>query len=281
MANRLSDLHEVSAIRIDSKAWENVGLVTATSNDKRSVPWILILDDAGEILYHTTFPNDMYYWDVFVDDLDQDGWPDIWTVLCLRGVSPERGYLVNIFYQTDGGIRECEREEQWGRKYNHLLKEYFGEYQVTRFCPTEGYDDISEAVMTKREAEEMLQKRFVIKDDLFVAYDSQRRMGTRQDRKPPAKDNMITEYHDTGAWYVWQPALPETLLHKTCPDEKLRKAIGEENYGKINGVFYDAYAGWQQFYMLEGEEKLIMHSMLTGQNFILEKTADGFGREEA
>ncbi len=75
--------------------------------------------------------------------------------------------------------------------------------------------------------------------------------------------------------------MPETLIHKTCPDEKLRRAVGEENYGKINGVFYDAYAGWQQFYMLEGEEKLIMHSMLTGQNFILEKTADGFGREEA
>lgn len=108
-------------------------------------------------------------------------------------------------------------------------------------------------------------------DGSLVSYDSERRTGTRENRGLPANDSMITEYRDTYAEYMWRSVSPDILLNKSYPDEKLRAAVGEEYYDKINGVFYNIYLGWQQFYTLEGDEKLIMHSMLTGQNFILER----------
>ena len=146
-----------------------------------------------------------------------------------------------------------------------MPKEYYGEYRVTQFCPTEDYAGISETVLTQQEAEQMLEKDIVIQDRLFVTYDSERRIGTRADRELPTKDSMITEYRYSG------PVSSELLIREAHPDERLREAVGEEYYEKINGVFSYMSVGWLQFYTLEGEEKLIMHSMLTGQNFILER----------
>ena len=54
-------------------------------------------------------------------------------------------------------------------------------------------------------------------------------------------------------------------------DDNLREAIGEEYYEKINGVIYNTSFQVQRFYTLEDENKIIMHSLLTGQYFILER----------
>ena len=40
-------------------------------------------------------------------------------------------------------------------------------------------------------------------------------------------------------------------------------------------MFINFYLGWQQFYTLDGGGELIMHSMLTGQDYILEKNSGG------
>lgn len=260
--SNLSDyqLHDdVSSTPVFFETWGEVNLVSATSDSNHSVPWFYITNNDGDILYRESCMEGFVFWDIFVEDIDQDGRLDIWTVIGANH-SPEGGRMVDIFYQAENGhfYREWERTDE-------LPEEYYGEYRITQFCPTEDYVGISETVLTQQEAEQMLEKDIVIQDRLFVTYDSERRIGTRGDRELPTKDSMITEYCYPG------PVSPDIILREAHPDERLREAVGEEYYEKINGVFSNIYIGWQQFYTLEGEEKLIMHSMLTGQNFILER----------
>ena len=259
---------DMSSASVYFETWGEVNLVSATTDNIHSVPYFYITNNEGDIFYRESCLNGLAFWDVFVEDLDQDGRQDIWTVICFPESNPKYGCKVNVFYQTkDGHFYEdsgyCEE----------LPNKYFGEYLVTRFCPAEGYDDISETVLTKREAEQMIGKSIVIQDNLFVAYDSERRRGTRGNREVSTQESMITEYSkDFDLAYLWYPVSPETLIHEAYPDETLRVAVGEDCYGKINGVFYEHFsAGWLRFYTLEGEETLIMHSILTGQNFMLEK----------
>lgn len=264
----LSDeqLHDdISSTPVFFEAWGEVNLVSATSDSRHSVPEFFITNSDGDILYQENCMNGFVFWDVFVEDIDQDGRLDIWTVICGE-LSPEGGRMVDIFHQAENGYFYDEQEQS-----EEMPEEYYGEYRVMQFCPTEDYDEISEAVLTQKEVEQMLGKEIVIQDRSFVSFDSERRTGTREDRGLPSNDSMITEYRDTYAEYTWSPVSPDTLSNNSYPDEKLREALGEEYYDKINGVFYNIYLGWQQFYTLEGEEKLIMHSMLTGQNFILER----------
>lgn len=264
----LSDkqLHDdISSTPVFFEEWGEVNLVSATSDSRHSVPEFYITDNDRDILYQENCMNGFVFWDIFVEDIDQDGRLDIWTVICGE-LSPEGGRMVDIFYQAENGYFYDEQ-----RQSEEMPEEYYGEYRVMQFCPTEDYDEISEAVLTQQEVEQMLGKDIVIQDGLFVSYDSERRTGTREDRGLPSNDSMITEYRDTYAEYTWRPVSPDTLSNNSYPDEKLREAVGEEYYDKINGVFYNIYLGWQQFYTLEGEENLIMHSMLTGQNFILER----------
>ena len=250
---------DVSSTPVFLETWGEVNLVSATTDYNHSVPYFFITDDEGNILYRESCMQGLVFWDVFVEDLDQDGRLDIWTVTG-GDHSPECGRIVDIFYQAENGHFYRERE-----RIDEVPKEYYGEYRVVQFCPSEDYAKISEMVLTQQEAEQMLGKDIVIQDQLFVTYDSERRTGTRADRELPTKDSMITEYRYPG------PVSPDLLLREAHPDERLREAVGEEYYEKINGVFSNIYVGWQQFYTLEGEEKLIMHSMLTGQNFILER----------
>lgn len=264
----LSDkqLHDdISSTPVFFEAWGEVNLISATSDSRHSVPVFFITNSDGDILYQENCMNGFVFWDVFVEDIDQDGRLDIWTVICGE-LSPEGGRMVDIFYQAENGYFYDEQEQS-----EEMPEEYYGEYRVMQFCPTEDYDEISEAVLTQQEVEQMLGKEIVIQDRSFVSFDSERRTGTREDRGLPSNDSMITEYRDTYAEYTWRPVSPDILINNSYPDEKLRAAVGEEYYDKINGVFYNIYLGWQQFYTLEGDEKLIMHSMLTGQKFILER----------
>ncbi|MBD5526413.1 MAG: hypothetical protein HDR04_18845 [Lachnospiraceae bacterium] len=265
--SNLSDkqLHDdVSSTPVFFETWGEVNLVSATTDNYHSVPSFYITNNDGDILYREHCMEGFVFWDIFVEDIDQDGRLDIWTVICTDH-SPEGVRMVDIFYQAENGhfYREWERTDE-------LPKEYYGEYRITQFCPTEDYVGISETVLTQQEAEQMLEKDIVIQDRLFVTYDSERRIGTRGDRELPTKDSMITEYRYSGN-NKWHPVSPDLLIREAHPDERLREAVGEEYYEKINGVFSNISVGWQQFYTLEGEEKLIMHSMLTGQNFILER----------
>lgn len=263
---------DLSSVPVYLETWGEVNLISATTNINHPYPVLCITDEDGNVLYEGGLINGFDFWDIFVEDLNQDGLQDIWTVLGgYVDDALETGTLVDIFYQTgDGRFYHTSRRSGSG-----LDEEYLGEYLVTRFCPTGNYVDISETILTQEEAEQMIGKKIVIQEKLFVSYDSERRLGVREDRKPPVRESMIIEYNSTYPEYDWKPLLSDMDSGESYtdayPDEELREAVGEEYYEKISGVFYDMYAAWQQFYTLEGEDKLIMHSMLTGQNFILEK----------
>lgn len=257
------------------ETWGEVNLISATIDDNHSYPVFYLTDEEGNILYEDSCVNGLSFLDIFVEDLNQDGRQDIWAILSNTiDAGLQGGGLVSVFYQTGDG-RFCHLS-QIGDYY--APNRYFGEYRVTRFCPAENYEDISETVLTSEEAEQMIGKKVVIQRELFVTCDSERRRGIREDRKLPAEECMITEYRDTHPEYHCESVLTDGNNKEEYPDmymismnERLREAIGEEYYEKINDVFYNELFPWQQFYTLEGEDKLIMHSMLTGQNFILEK----------
>lgn len=266
LRKNLSDeqLHDdISSTPFFLEEWGEVNLVSATTDSRHSLPCFYITNNNGDILYRQHCMQGFVFWDVFVEDIDQDGRLDIWTVVCAEH-SPEGGRLVKIFYQEENGYFYDEQEQG-----GEMPEEYYGDYQITQFCPTENYNEISEEILTEQEVAQMMEKDIVIQDGFFVSYDSERRIGTRGERGLSLNDSMITEYHYSEC--RWYSVSPDTLIHESYPDEGLREAVGEEYYEKINGIFYNVYVGWQQFYTLEGEEKLIMHSMLTGQNFILER----------
>lgn len=257
------------------ETWGEVNLISATIDDNHSYPILFLTDEEGNILYEDSCVNGLSFLDIFVEDLNQDGRQDIWVILSNTiDAGLQGGGLVNVFYQTGDG-RFCHRSQTG--TYD-APNRYFGEYLVTRFCPAENYADISETVLTFEEAEQMIGKKIVIQREFFLTCDSERRRGIREDRKLSAEECMITEYHDTSPDYYCESVLVDEggkeeypYIYMVSMNESLREAIDEEYYEKINYVFYNSLFPWQQFYTLEGEDKLIMHSMLTGQNFILEK----------
>lgn len=258
-------------------SWGEVNLVSATTIEPHSIPWFFLTDDDGNILYEECcskgINGGIVVWDIFIEDIDRDGRQDIWTVVCVDEPArpPEAGRIVCRFYQAENGYFYEERD--FGED---LPEEYQGVYRIKRFIPLAEYEETGGNVLTQQEAEEMQEKEFVIQADSFVSYDSERRIGTRDDREPVSEESMIKEYRDDRhSVYIWRPAAPDTLLRESRPDERLREAVGEAYYNKINGVFTNFYLGWQQFYTLDGGEEMIMHSMLTGQDYILEKNSGG------
>lgn len=278
MADRIDWLQDnliSTPVVLDS--WGEVNLVSATTIGPHTIPWFYLTDDDGNILYRGCcskgINGGIVAWDIFIEDIDRDGRLDIWTVVCGDEPArpPEAGRIVCRFYQAENGYFYEERD--FGED---LPEEYQGVYRIKRFIPSAEYEENGGNVLTQQEAEEMQEKEFVIQADSFVSYDSERRIGTRDDREPVSEESMIKEYRDDRhSVYIWRPAASDTLLHGSQPDDRLREAVGEAYYNKINGVFTNFYLGWQQFYTLDGGEELIMHSILTGQDFILEKKRAG------
>ena len=278
MADRIDWLQDnliSTPVVLDS--WGEVNLVSATTIGPHTIPWFYLTDDDGNILYRGCcskgINGGIVAWDIFIEDIDRDGRLDIGTVVCGDEPArpPEAGRIVCRFYQAENGYFYEERD--FGED---LPEEYQGVYRIKRFIPSAEYEENGGNVLTQQEAEEMQEKEFVIQADSFVSYDSERRIGTRDDREPVSEESMIKEYRDDrNSVYIWRPAAPDTLLRESHPDERLREAVGEAYYNKINGVFTNFYLGWQQFYTLDGGEELIMHSILTGQDFILEKKRAG------
>lgn len=269
----LKDNLTSTSVMLDSLG--EVNLVCATTIEPHSIPWFYLTDDDGNILYEECcsrgINGGIVVWDIFIEDIDQDGRLDIWTVVCEDEPArpPEAGRIVCRFYQAENGYFYEERD--FGED---LPEEYHGVYWIKRFIPAAEYEETGGNILTQQEAEEMQEKEFVIQAESFVSYDSERRIGTRDDREPVQEISMVKEYQYP-TMYIWRPVDPDTLLRGFQPDDRLRGAVGEAYYDKINGMFTNVYLGWQQFYTLDGGEELIMHSMLTGQDFILEKKSVG------
>ena len=230
MADRIDWLQDnliSTPVVLDS--WGEVNLVSATTIGPHTIPWFYLTDDDGNILYRGCcskgINGGIVAWDIFIEDIDRDGRLDIWTVVCGDEPArpPEAGRIVCRFYQAENGYFYEERD--FGED---LPEEYQGVYRIKRFIPSAEYEENGGNVLTQQEAEEMQEKEFVIQADSFVSYDSERRIGTRDDREPVSEESMIKEYRDDRhSVYIWRPAASDTLLHGSQPDDRLREAVGD------------------------------------------------------
>ena len=85
-------------------------------------------------------------------------------------------------------------------------------------------------------------------------------------------NNEVLEYSIGATSYYWKALTPEIMPNCSVTDDTMKEAVGEEYYEKINGVFICDPAAIQWFFTLEGDDRLIMYSLLSKQYFILEKT---------
>lgn len=272
----LSDkmLHDdISTTKIFLDSWGMVNLASATTDANHSIPWVYITNEKGDILYQLCcskgINGGIVFWDVFVEDINKDGRQDIWTVVCADSAT-DGGRIVSAFYQLENGHFKEQKEST-----QEIPKEYYGDYKIVQFCPSNNYSAISEKVLTQQEVNQLIGQIVTIQDGLFVTYDSERRLGTRNDRELPKNENMVLEFrYEYTYCYSWQPVYTENSMFEWQLNSVLQEAVGEEYYEKINGIIFNRDFGIQQFYTLIDEDKLIMHSLLTGQHFIMEKIKD-------
>lgn len=259
---------DILSTQVWFEAWGEVNLVLATTDSNHSITWMYLTDDNGDILYGMCCSHGLNggidFWDVFVEDINQDGRLDIWAAIYAEGYE-DITRIVTIFYQAENG-HFYEEEIHAGK----MPEACYGEYRIARFCPARDYEEVIENVLTQEDVEQMLQKTIVIQEDSFVSYESERRTGSRENRKMLEEDNMIREYC-FGTIYMWEPVSPDSILEGNRPDNRMREAVGEEYYEKIDGVFHNVYIGFQRFYTLEDKDELIMYSMMTGQYYVLKK----------
>lgn len=264
---------DISSEEIWLESWGTVYLVTATMDILHPYPFACLTNEKQDILYVFGYGiNGSEVWDFFIEDINKDGLQDVMAVAWFDETSSYR--FVNIMFQKEDG---------WFQKDNGLLidgpkddrvalsEKYYGDYQIVQFCPTVDYEEYAEEVLTEQEVNTMLGSTIKINENLLVTYDSERRHGTNKNRKMPSGDNMVVEFCDDYAYCSWRPITHEVIEDEFTFNYDLRKAVGYKNYKKIDGVIYNEAMGIQEFFTMKDEDKLIMHSLLTGQYFILDK----------
>lgn len=258
---------DISSAEISLDSWGTVYLVTATMDTLHPYPCAYLTNEKQDIIY--AFPygiNGSEVWDFFIEDINKDGLQDVMAVACFETL-PGGDREVYIFIQQNNGLfQKVERD------YNTELSEkYYGDYRIVQFCPTTDYAGRAGEVLTEQEVNAMLGSTVEIKEGLLVTCDSERRRGTNKNRAIPSGENMVVEFHDEYVYFSWCSFANETKENELTINYSLREAVGVENYEKIDGVIYNQMVGIQEFFTMKDENKLIMHSLLTGQYFILEK----------
>ena len=258
---------DISSAEIWLESWGTVYLVTATMDTLHPYPFACLTNEKQDILYVFGYGiNGSEVWDFFIEDINRDGLQDVMAVACFETM-PSGDREVYIFIQQDNGsFQKVERDYS-----TELSEKYYGDYRIVQFCPTADYAERAGEVLTEEEANTMLGSMVEIKEGLLVTCDSERRRGTNQNRQMPSGDNMVVEFRDEYAYCSWCPVTPEVIEDEYTFNYDLRKAVGYKNYEKINGVIYNKMVGIQEFFTMKDEDKLIMHSLLTGQYFILER----------
>ena len=259
---------DISSAEIWLESWGTVYLVTATMDTLHPYPCAYLTNEKQDIIY--AFPygiNGSEVWDFFIDDINRDGLQDVMAVACFETM-PGSDREVYIFIQKENGLfQEAERDYS-----TELSKKYYGDYRIVQFCPTADYAECAGEVLTEQEVNTMLGSTVEIKEGLLVTYDSERRRGTNKKRVMPSGGNMVVEFRDEAdVYFSWCPFTDETMENELTINSSLREAVGDENYEKIDGVIYNRMVGIQEFFTMKDGNKLIMHSLLTGQYYILEK----------
>lgn len=261
-------LSDVSITEVELESWGTVNLVSGICGDLHPCPTFYITNERNDILYDCDTScgvNGWEVWDIFLEDMDNDGMQDLVAVTCAFDETCG-GRYVRIFYQgTNGSFFERSVDTEM------LPSQYYGDYQIIQFCPTEDYPEHEGEWITRQEADSLSGRIVEIREDMIVTYDTERRRGTRNDRQAPRSDNEVLEYSVGSATYYWTELTPEMMQNCSATDDTMKDAVGEEYYGKVNGVFICNTAAIQWFFTLEGEDGLIMYSLLSKQYFILEK----------
>lgn len=258
---------DISSAEISLDSLGTVYLVTATMDTLHPYPCAYLTNEKQDIIYDFPYGiNGSEVWDFFIEDINKDGLQDVMAVACFETM-PGSDREVYIFIQQDNGLfQKVERD------YNTELSEkYYGDYRIVQFCPTTDYAERAGEVLTEQEVNAMLGSTVEIKEGLLVTCDSERRRGTNENRAIPSGENMVVEFHDEYVYFSWCSFANETMENELTINYSLREAVGDENYEKIDGVIYNRMVGIQEFFTMKDEDKLIMHSLLTGQYFILEK----------
>ena len=161
-------------------------------------------------------------------------------------------------------------EEGTGGTEDQLLEmeKYYGAYLITEFRPTIYYRHRKWDVLPEQEADMMLGRIVRIEEDLFRTYDSERSRGTREGRQAFPGNYMIKEFLTEDPQYAWTDGRKE--LNQAIESIWDGQSISKQECNRINGRI-DVSIGHQDFYTMEGEDKLILYSWLTHQYFILEK----------
>lgn len=94
---------------VELDSWGTVTLFYANLEDRHSYPWVLLLDDQGDILYKFPgrFQIDSEVSEVIIEDVNGDGLKDVEVVTCTNGTDEDR--MEWFFYQTEDGLFYLER----------------------------------------------------------------------------------------------------------------------------------------------------------------------------
>ena len=94
---------------VELDSWGTVTLFYANLEDRHSYPWVLLLDDQGDILYKFPgrFQIDSEVSEVAIEDVNGDGLKDVEVVTCMNGMGEDR--MEWFFYQTEDGLFYLER----------------------------------------------------------------------------------------------------------------------------------------------------------------------------
>ena len=94
---------------VELDSWGTITLFYANLEDRHSYPWVLLLDDQGDILYKFPgrFQIDSEVSEVVIEDVNGDGLKDVEVVTCMNGMGEDR--MEWFFYQTQDGLFYLER----------------------------------------------------------------------------------------------------------------------------------------------------------------------------
>lgn len=157
-----------------------------------------------------------------------------------------------------------------------LLKEVYGDYEITEFLPTKFYpalDSSGYEILPQQEADIMLGQKIVISEEMFCTYDNNR-----------LPNSVFTDRLEDGFWvkkveienpeYQVENRLREEIYG--LRDDMLPEELMQKEYIEID-VFPGYYTGsgrhadrvLPQLFLVE-DGQIIMYSM--GEYFLLEKT---------
>lgn len=153
------------------------------------------------------------------------------------------------------------------------LSAYYGAYRITEFCPTVYYSRRDGDCMLKQEADMMLNRIVGIFPERLTTYGVERGLGTQGGRYG-FENYAVERYVVDNPQYQWKKISgteKESLFNPACGMEG---AVGKDIFDGIDGKImtpqlYEPF-GLQEFYTVRDKNKLILHSDLSGEYFLLE-----------